>query len=471
VQRNASLDTLRGFAIFTMILSGSIAYGDALPAWMYHAQVPPPLHDFNPKLPGITWVDLVFPFFLFSMGAAIPLALQKKELTTKKVVFSTLKRFVLLAFFALFFNHLKAWVIAENPSWKEEFISVGAFILLLFLLIKIKKKLLEIITKLVVFIIAILLLYYLPFHKGKGFDLYKSDIIIMVLANMALFGTLIYWFTQKIPLVRVGVLLFIMAIFLSAKEPIESWQKTLFNFNAIGNFKIDWLYKFYFLKYLFIILPGTVVGEWMVKSTLVGTGKARQTLTEKVLKKDKHSISICILICYILFCNLFCLFNRYLVANVIVTSILLFLLNYVVKRTKNRLLYKNLVQLGAYLLLLGLCFEAYEGGIKKDSSTYSYYFVTSGLACLVILFFDIATYRKYFNWLINPLTTVGKNPLMAYMMGSLLVLPLLHVTGLYTYWNAMHTNPFIGFLKGLLFTLLVCIITNIFTKYKVILKT
>ncbi|HEX4875511.1 MAG TPA: DUF5009 domain-containing protein, partial [Chitinophagaceae bacterium] len=64
--RNESLDALRGFAILTMILSGAIAYGNVLPAWMFHAQVPPPAHKFDPSIPGITWVDLVFPFFLFS---------------------------------------------------------------------------------------------------------------------------------------------------------------------------------------------------------------------------------------------------------------------------------------------------------------------------------------------------------------------------------------------------------------------
>lgn len=29
---------------------------------MSHAQTPPPDHIFNPEIPGITWVDLVFPF-------------------------------------------------------------------------------------------------------------------------------------------------------------------------------------------------------------------------------------------------------------------------------------------------------------------------------------------------------------------------------------------------------------------------
>ena len=40
--RASSLDALRGYAILTMVLSGSIAWG-VLPGWMYHAQVGSPL--------------------------------------------------------------------------------------------------------------------------------------------------------------------------------------------------------------------------------------------------------------------------------------------------------------------------------------------------------------------------------------------------------------------------------------------
>ena len=69
--RALALDALRGYAILTMVLSATVVYG-ILPAWMYHMQAPPPSHVFNPQLAGLTWVDLVFPFFLFSMGAAFP---------------------------------------------------------------------------------------------------------------------------------------------------------------------------------------------------------------------------------------------------------------------------------------------------------------------------------------------------------------------------------------------------------------
>lgn len=73
-QRALALDALRGYAIITMVLSATII-SSILPGWMSHAQTPPPDHIFNPEIPGITWVDLVFPFFLFAMGAAFPFSI------------------------------------------------------------------------------------------------------------------------------------------------------------------------------------------------------------------------------------------------------------------------------------------------------------------------------------------------------------------------------------------------------------
>ena len=73
--RASSLDALRGYAILTMVLSGSVAWG-VLPGWMYHAQVGPRSNFvFDGSIYGITWVDLVFPFFLFAMGAAFPFSI------------------------------------------------------------------------------------------------------------------------------------------------------------------------------------------------------------------------------------------------------------------------------------------------------------------------------------------------------------------------------------------------------------
>lgn len=80
-QRALALDALRGYAIITMVLSATII-SSILPGWMSHAQTPPPEHIFNPEIPGITWVDLVFPFFLllWELHFLFPSAdMQKKE--------------------------------------------------------------------------------------------------------------------------------------------------------------------------------------------------------------------------------------------------------------------------------------------------------------------------------------------------------------------------------------------------------
>ena len=92
--RAYALDALRGYAIITMVLSATIVT-QVLPGWMSHAQTPPPDHIFNPSLPGITWVDLVFPFFLFAMGAAFPFSIGKraeKGDSKLKLVYEAVKR-------------------------------------------------------------------------------------------------------------------------------------------------------------------------------------------------------------------------------------------------------------------------------------------------------------------------------------------------------------------------------------------
>jgi predicted acyltransferase len=64
-QRVISVDALRGLVMFTMIFVNDLAGADNVPAWMKH------FHGPN----GMTFVDMVFPAFLFIVGISIPLAL------------------------------------------------------------------------------------------------------------------------------------------------------------------------------------------------------------------------------------------------------------------------------------------------------------------------------------------------------------------------------------------------------------
>ena len=122
-------------------------------------------------------------------------------------------------------------------------------------------------------------------------------------------------------------------------------------------------------------------------------------------------------------------------------------------------------------MLLGLFFEAYEGGIKKDSSTYSYYFVTSGLAFFMLIGFYGLPQMRIGKSITNYLSLNGRNPMVAYVAGNLLLLPLLHLTGAIKLFDSMNANAWVGFLRGVLFTGIVSLITLFFTKKKWFWKT
>ncbi|HEU4471126.1 MAG TPA: DUF5009 domain-containing protein [Flavisolibacter sp.] len=463
-QRNLSLDALRGFAILTMVLSGAIAFGGVLPAWMYHAQVPPPLHKFDPSVPGITWVDLVFPFFLFSMGAAIPLSLRKLDQEGSgfwQVLWIAGRRFFLLTFFAFFTYHMRAWVIAETPSAVTYALSIAAFGLLCFQFMETGKKGFGsglTWLKLFAFAAAVALLYFLPFNKGEGFRFDKVDIILLVLGNMAFFGTVCWWLTRKRPVLRMGLLAFVMAVFLGGKVP-GTWNEAVFNWSPI-----PWMYKFYYLKYLFIILPGTLAGEWLQEASKPVEGK--QNDTGKIPLVGLLSFGLVV-------CNVALLFSRMLVLNLAISIAALSATIYFLLKSgsSRRHLLKKFWQAGSFLLLLGLFFEGYEGGIKKDPSTYSYYFVTSGLAFFMLSGLTCLSQTEWGTGINTYLSLNGRNPMVAYVAGSLLLTPVLHLTGAITLFNSMNGNAWSGFFKGLLFTAIVSAITVFFTKRKWFWKT
>lgn len=463
-KRADALDALRGFAIITMILSGSIPFGGpaALPRWMYHAQLPPPDHVFNPNLPGITWVDLVFPFFLFAMGAAFPFALRKRieqGVPNWKLSIQAIQRGFLLIVFALFLQHSKPYALSANPESFHWIIGLVGFVILFLIYFRYPNNInsrLVLAIKIITGIGAVILFSQLTYTKGSGFLLSRSDIIILVLANVALFGSIIWLFTKDNLLIRLSVLAFLLAFRIT--HNIEgSWTGFIWNLTPVPE-----IYKFYFLQYLFIVIPGTIAGDlffkWMKSSP------------EENESESKANYVYLFLLCVgIIILNLFGLYSRQLTFNLIGNIVLLSVGLFLLKNSKSQLLdlYRKLFSWGAFFLLLGLTFESFEGGIKKDPSTLSYYLVTSGLAFMALISFSvISDYWKKSQY-INLLIENGQNPMIAYIAGSNFVMPILALTGLSTILNYLLINPWLGFLKGLIFTLLAALVTSFFTKKKI----
>lgn len=462
-KRALALDALRGFAIIAMILSGQMNLAH-LPAWMAHAQVPPNA-SFDSSIYGITWVDLVFPFFLFAMGAAFPFSLGSKldkGENKYRLCRDSFVRALQLVFFALFFQHMKPFVISSSVDLTSCVIPLFAFGLMFLMFVN------DIIpffrnykyatwsVKLAAFLIGFILMYNLEYSGKKTtvFDVNFSDIIIIVLANMAFFASVIYIFTYKKPYYRLLVLPFVMAIFLASAN--EGWVKLVYDFTPVS-----WAYSFYYLKYLFIVIPGSLAGEYLYEWINSDAEKIPEN-------KITNAYLIGLTSSALIVTNVIFLFTRQLELNVLVTVILLVVSYLILKPDQSSfgIFWKKLFTVGAYCLLLGLVLEAYEGGIRKDGSTYSYYFVTSGLAFFGILFLSVIC--DYYKGVKSTkfLVLSGQNPMIAYVATALVVMPILTLLALTDYFDVFNQGPFMGFLKGVMLTTLAIIITIYFSKIK-----
>ena len=459
--RAFSLDAFRGYAIITMILSGTIAWG-VLPGWMYHAQSGPRSNFlFDPTVYGITWVDLVFPFFLFAMGAAFPFSIWSKYdkvLSNYNIIYDSILRGIKLGFFAIFIQHMYPWVTSSPQNANSWWIAIIAFVLLFPMYLRIPGRMsrwVRIFIEISAYIIGFIMLFNVNYANNRHFNLAFSNIIILVLANMAIFGSLSYLFTIRNRWARIGILPFIMAVFLGNSTE-GAWVQEIMSFSPV-----PWFYKFYYLKYLFIVIPGSIAGEYL-KDWL--NNKTDDKRSNKEIKNTPYIILITI---GLVIFNLYGLYMRYLVANLICTIILLSILYWLLKFEGNNAKYwRRLFIAGCYLLMLGLFFESYEGGIRKDSSTYSYYFVTSGLAFISMITFSIICDIYRWKIIAKPLEMAGQNPMIAYVAPQLFVIPIINLLGLNVYLDLLNQTAWMGFLRGVIVTSISVAIAILFTRIK-----
>ena len=471
-QRVCALDALRGLAILAMVLSGTISY-KILPAWMYHAQEPPPTHTFNPNLPGLTWVDVVFPLFLFSLGAAIPLALSNRlatGFTTKKVILYILKRGFLLGTFAIFLQHIRPLTINKNPTEETWLIALFGFFILLFMFVRFPvnekfKQQAKLIT-IAAWFTAIILVFLLQYPDGSGFSLFRSDIILIVLTNMAVLGSFIWFFTKNNLLLRLGLLGLLIALRLSVTVK-ESWISILWSTSPL-----PWIFQFDYLKYLLIVIPGTIAGDLILhwrQNTTINQVNYRITLNKSQLRFS-GIIILMLAVCLILVIGLQArLIWQTTLLSVIICAISSLL--FVNSANKTERLLKSFFQWGVYWLVLGLLFEPFEGGIKKSPSTLSYYFITTAISLFLLIAFTVITeifqQEKRLQLLINN----GQNPMIAYVGFANLLWPILQLTHLESLFVKFTNTPLTGFLKGAIHTLIIALVVSIFTKLKLFWRT
>ncbi len=460
MKRIAAIDVLRALAIIGMVISGQMLWNAELPRAMFHAQLPPPTFAFNPAVPGITWVDLVFPFFLFSMGCALPMALRRREergATWLQVTGSALHRFVWLAAFAILLGNTRMGRLSEQAPWVAALITLAVWGLFFVMFVRIpsmdRKRNSLLNWGGFAALIGATLLYKPCF--GAPTALGNSDIIILILASMALFGTLLWWFTRNnLParLVVIGaVALLKMASSVEGSWCAWLWQQT----------PAEWLFRFEFMKYLCIVLSGSIAGDLIYARAIEARAEDR---AERTQPRGRCLALIGVLVA-LFGVQMWGLFVRELGITVALSLLLGLLGVWIVRPLDGRdgALYRALYYAILAWLAVGLIAEPMEGGIKKDPATIGFFFVTSALAASVLLISLIG--EEQFRVRLRPLEAMGANPMFAYTASGYLITPLATLTTLsVAIEHFAKLTPWCGFLRGVLFALLVMAVTYPFTR-------
>lgn len=497
-ERALAVDLLRGLAIVGMVLSGYISRNPDLPAWLFHAQLPPPSFAFDPSVPGITWVDLVFPFFLFSMGAAFPFSIGRRldrGAAAVQVAWTILRRGLLLAFFAIVLGNTNLWTLHEalqRPVAASLLTLVvwGAFFAMFIRLRNRSERFNTLLNG--CGIAALLLLLVLYRALGVDVNLHRSDIIILILANVVVAGSFLWWLTRRTPRLRMGLVVLLVALKLSAAVP-GSWTAEVWNATFA-----PWLYHTEFLQYLCIVLPGSVAGEliarWLArKGTAAPTASTDLSVTAAVAPHFVSSVTCTpaaaphdaeplpvrfrlagALVLLLLAVNLWGLYVRALTANLLLTLLAGGAAAWLLRRPRTALqeLLSALFATGLFWLLLGLVFEPLEGGIKKDPATVSYFFVTAGMASHVLLLATLLF--ESLHGRAGLLVRCGENPMIAYTAAGYVVVPLLFIEEQWGFsmpwiWGAGGCGA--GIARGVVITLLAMLLTSAFTRRRLFWRT
>lgn len=497
-ERALAVDLLRGLAIVGMVLSGYISRNPDLPAWLFHAQLPPPSFAFDPSVPGITWVDLVFPFFLFSMGAAFPFSIGRRldrGVSAVQVAWTILRRGLLLAFFAIVLGNTNLWTLHEalqRPVAASLLTLVvwGAFFAMFIRLRNRSKRFNTLLNG--CGIAALLLLLVLYRALGVDVNLHRSDIIILFLANVVVAGSFLWWLTRRKPGLRMGLVALLVALKLSAAVP-GSWTESVWNATFA-----PWLYHTEFLQYLCIVLPGSVAGEliarWLAhKGAATPAASAQPSVTAAVPPHFVCSVTSTpaaaphdaeplpvrfrlagVLVLLLLAVNLWGLYVRALTANLLLTLLAGGAAAWLLRRPRTALqeLLSALFATGLFWLLLGLVFESLEGGIKKDPATVSYFFVTAGMASHVLLLATLLF--ESLHGRAGLLVRCGENPMIAYTAAGYVVVPLLFIEEQWGFsmpwiWGAGGCGA--GIARGVVITLLAMLLTSAFTRRRLFWRT
>jgi hypothetical protein len=400
VIRAPALDALRGIAILAMVLVALQPSG-ALPAWMYHAQTPPPTHDVVPALDGLTWPDVVFPAFLFALGAAIPFALGRRLDGGEpkwKVATSVVVRGALLLFFAVFRQHFDASVSPIEPVWLRHAFALAGFLALFGVFTRLPVSWpapARLAVRVSSWATVALMFVLVRFPDGSGASLVRADYILKALAHAAVLGSLVWLVTRHHLMPRLATLAAVAAFRMAAWR--GGWASDLWNLTPF-----EAPMQIGFVVYLCAVIPGTIIGDAML-------GRAR--------------------------------------------------------------LVPTLVGWGAAWLILGVALAILDEGLNKTEGSLSWFFTTTGLSIAILLVLVMLMDVWHRRWKMGLFVDNGQNPMIGYVANGMLLLPLMDLTGVKAWLEAITASPALGLMRAVILTVLIAFVVRFFTRRRLLWRT
>ena len=422
--RVRSIDALRGITIFAMILCAAIGYNSDLPAWMFHCQVPPPDYVFRPEVRGITWVDMVFPFFIFSMGAAMPFSLGRKLEKGEsiwRVSLGIVKRWAVLVGFGLAIGHADSIGKTGLDDTMQALVRFGLWLLMFAALLRTRRRW----VNLAGWLALAAGFAALHFFCGLPLSLKQNDCIIILLSAVALLGGFAWLFTRESRRLRLLLWLVVIAM------KLIGWD---------------------FAQYLVIALPATIVGDLLRRPSDGIPSRFALSSIPAILA---------------VFVQLWGLYTR----NVALDAAMTFALAvaFALLTFRDRCRAAQVGWMGFALLLAGIAFDPLDGGIAKDYCNMSYLLVTCGQASLVLYVLMWAESRRPLS---TNFTMLGRNPMIAYNIAWFVICPFLSAVGVMQWMYGLSAgSQFFGLIQGVVITLLMMAATNLFTEFKIYLRS
>ena len=462
-ERVFGLDVLRGILLLAMNFTFTIPPSGPFAKWMYHTQVPPSPTAEYVNVAGLTWQDFLFAMFVFTMAAAIPVAMNprlEKGKPYPEVLWVALRRAALLLVFALVIAHV-------NPYWTQDYtkrgnlVAIVGFLVAFAVYIQPPRGWNPTATKWLKragWVGVAFILFVMPQLYGQELSVTKRDYIMAALAFCTLAGTAVWVFTRRNVAARMGV----FAVLLAGKllAPHVVWVGTIWSATPFELFYQPW-----YLELMLLVIPGTIVGDliwrWMRRD--------QTALGELAWSKGRLAALAVIGASFPVILSVGLYERRYPLATTIVVTVVSALMLALTRGAafeRDQIL-ASLTRWSAGLLVAGMLFEPLEGGIKKDPQTVGFLLLMAGssTALLVTLLICADTFKAR---ALQPLALIGQNALFAYVVLMLVVLHVLWLAGI---GDALTSTWQLATVRSIALTILAAAIVWFATKKRLIWKT